>query len=122
MKKNAYNALYYNAKHNTVTNVQIDKEHEYDYLCELLQCVEIDMLHHVEGFSIIIDGLGFFKQETLISKLNGVEQPIPGNILIAGPLNEEDTLESLDSDITADYVKTLITPYAKIIPNSVEVK
>jgi len=122
MEKDFYDALFYDANIHRITKIAINREYEYQYLCELLKCKEVDLIEHFEGFSIIMDGTGFFKQNNLVNKMKGIENPIAGNAIIAGMLNQGETLESLNENITADYVLNLITPYAKITPVSDVVK
>jgi hypothetical protein len=118
MNKEFYNALFYDANLNRITKISINREFEYQYLCELLKCKEIDLIEHPKGFSIIMDGTGFFKQVNKINIIEGIENPIAGNAIIAGLLNNSETLDSLNKNITDEYVLSLIKPFAEIIPVS----
>lgn len=111
---NFYRAILFNPKLKCIIEVEIKVENEYNNILTLLECDEVDLLNHPDGYSVAIDGTGFFKLNNIISLFDEVEQPVAGNILILGPLDEVGYATNLPDKFTIDYFEKKIKYFATI--------
>ena len=109
-----YRAILYNPQLEIAVEVMIDEDNEYENLSTVLKCEEIDMMSHPSGYGIAIDGTAFFKKNNVLTRYEGVEQPLAGNILFIGMLDEEGYATSLDANVTPEYIEQKFTYYATI--------
>jgi len=110
-----YRAAFYNPILNSVTEVFINYEQEVEYISVLLNCTDIDLISFNNKFLIAYDIDGWQKIDNILSKINGIDNPLPGSFIITGNLDANGLMTSLPDSITSEWLDEIIKPFAKII-------